>query len=116
MSWVFRTMIVPAALAPLARGLAAGLSPAGVGMFEVPVSSSGTEPATHYISTGQIDSDFAEVVVDADALFAACQAAGAAVTLPQCQALVALSDVTADEPHGVLTRLGLQLVEISDGA
>ena len=41
MTDVFRTLIVPAALAPLARALGAGLSPAGVGMFVVPLSATG---------------------------------------------------------------------------
>ena len=49
---IARTMIVPAALAPLARALAAGLSPGGVGMFQTGLSPTGAEPATHYVSSG----------------------------------------------------------------
>lgn len=89
-----RTMVVPAALAPLARALAAGLSPGGVGMFTTGLSPTGTEPATHYVSSGLINPAFGGVMQSASALHAACVAKGANVTLAQCQALVSQSDVS----------------------
>lgn len=110
MSWNFQTMIVPAALAALARGLAAGLEPeAGAGMFTTALSTNGSEPASHYVSTGMIDDAFAPLLQDAAALRAACVAAGADVPLAQCQALVSQSDVSDDPPFDAFARLGLQL-------
>lgn len=116
MSTVFLTMIVPAALAPLARALAAGLSPAGAGMFVVPLSPTGELPATHYVSSGGIQQEFADAIASGDALYAACQAAVAPVTLEQCNALVAQSDVTdlaVETPWQSFERLGLQMIKAS---
>lgn len=107
----FQTLIVTAALAPLARALAAGLSPAGGGgMFVVGLSSNGEEPASHFVSSGYIDTEIAELLVDAEALHAACVEAGASVTLAQCEALVSQSDVSEEEPFVAFERLGLGLV------
>lgn len=110
MTDVFRTMIVPAALAPLARALAGGLSDRGAGMFEVGLSANAAEPASHYVSTGMIDEAVAGLLTDAAALFAACNAAGAPVTMAQCTDLVSQSDVSDQEPFAAFSRLGLQLV------
>lgn len=112
MSWSHRTMIVPAALAPLARALAAGLSPAGEGMFVVGAAPTGAGPATHYISTGPIQPQFAAAIADADVLYAAAAAAGAPITFDACAALVAQSDVSTDAPRDALARLGLVLLDV----
>jgi len=101
-------MIVPAALAPLARALAEGLAgEAGAGMWQVALAPEGSPEPTHYISTGMIEDQFLSCVTDAGALYAACQAAGASVTQDQCQALVSGSDVSADDPFAAMGRLGL---------
>lgn len=105
------TLIVPVALTPLARALAAGLSPRGAGMFTAALSPTGQEPATHYVSSGRIDAEIGAVLTDANALYAACQQAGASVTLAQCQALVSQSDVSNDNPFSAFDRLGLALVQ-----
>lgn len=111
MTWAFRTMIVPAALAELARALAAGLSPAGVGMFTSGLSADGSEPSTHFVSTGKIEDTFAPLLQDGAAMYAACVAAGANVSQAQCDALVAASDVSEEPPFDAFARLGLQLVQ-----
>jgi hypothetical protein len=107
---VERTLIVTAANAPLARALAVGLSPGGAGMFNTALSPTGAAPATHYVSAGWIDADIAALLGDAAALHAACVAAGAGVSLAQCESLVTQSDVSAENPHSVFDRLGLALV------
>ena len=112
MSDVHACMIVPASLAPLARALAGGLSDRGVGMFEVGLSATGNEPATHFISVGMIDAQIRNLLKDSAALFSACNAAGAPVTLAQCQALVTQSDVSGDDPWVAMARRGLQLVRV----
>lgn len=109
MTDTFCTMVIPAAWAPLARALAKGLSAAGVGMFETPLSPTGELPPTHYCSTGMIRADIADLLGNADRLHAACVAAGAPVTRAQCRAMVSASDVTAEQPFSVFARLGLQL-------
>lgn len=111
MAWDFVTMVVQAELAPLARALASGLTHAGVGMFTTPLSPTGSEPATHYISSGAIEPQFTEAIATAEGLFAACQAVGAPVTLEQCRALVDGSDVSMEPPFDVLDRMGLSIVQ-----
>ena len=111
MTDVFRTMVVPAALTPLARALASGISPiGGTFMFEAGLQPVGGGEITHYCSTGFIGPEFAEYIADADALYAACVAAEAPVTLAQCQALVEQSDVSEEPPFVAFDRLGLVLL------
>lgn len=108
-------MIVPAALAPLARALAEGLAgEAGAGMWQAALAPEGSSEPTHYISTGMIEDQFLACVTDANALYAACQAAGADVTQAQCDALVAGSDVSADDPFAAMGRLGLSFWRQND--
>lgn len=114
MTDVFRTIIIPASLAGLARALAAGLSPGGAGMFTSGLSATGSDPATHWISSGEIGERFAECITSASALHAACVEAGAAVTLEQCAALIGsaiVSDGVAEGPHELIARLGLKLAQ-----
>jgi hypothetical protein len=112
MSWVQKTMILPASLQPLAQGLAAGLAgDSGAGMWTTGLSANGQAPASHYVSTGMIEDTFAAMLADPDAMFSAAQEAGASVTLAQCQALVSGSDVSDEAPFDAFARLGLQLVQ-----
>lgn len=111
MADVTRCLIVTASNAPLARALAEGLSPAGGrGMFTTPLSATGALPATHFISEGWIDEDIASLLTSGPALHAACVAAGASVTLAQCNALVSQSDVSIEEPFEAINRLNLKLI------
>ena len=132
MSDVFRTLIVTSDDAPLARTIAATLDPAhSTGMWETPLSPTGTEPATHYISPGYIGEGFAALVPlatwqlqgdppewvqtayepgDSFAVLALCEEAGMTVTLEQIEDLFADSDVTAEDPWVALGRLGLKIV------
>jgi hypothetical protein len=141
MSDLFRTFIVPAAHADLARALCA-LEPGGAGMFTTGLSADGLGPATHYVSTGQVpgplglaapcavweqDADGAWVEVsrepgNADAVLAAAEAADppVACTLADIEALFLASDITAQDPVTACGRLGLTLVTptepVRDGA
>ena len=109
--WTFRTMIVPAAYAPLARSLAAGIAgESGAGMWQSPLSATGDAPATHYLSTGQIRESFAAMLTDADAIYAACQAMGAPVTLQQITGMVNASDISEESWQEACARLNLQQV------
>ena len=131
MSDIFRTLILPAEVTPLAQEIAATLSPAGQNMWTTGISPTGTAPGTHYISSGLIGPDFAHMVplqvweLDEDgqwqlvrtepgnpqAVTDACNAAGLAVTLEQVEAIFAAADVTEQEAHEAMARLGLQMVQ-----
>lgn len=132
MADIFRTMILPAATTPVAQQIAAALSPAGAGMWTTPLSTTGQEPATHYISTGFIGEDFAYMVPeqmweqdkeglwscvaneggDASAVYDACVAAELAITLADIEAVFAPADVTAQDPFVAMQRLGLSIVSV----
>lgn len=64
MSYTHRVIIVPAAFQQLAQGLceAAAEGDAGKGMFTTGLSETGTAPATHYISSGPIFQNFADLL------------------------------------------------------
>ncbi len=131
MTDILRTLILPAAVAPLARQIAATLSPGGIGMWTTGLSPTGAEPATHYISTGLIAPEFAHMAPEQvwtqgedgawtriststgspQAVTEACVAAGMEVTLAQVLAVFDAADVTEQEPFTALGRLGLVMVQ-----
>jgi hypothetical protein len=134
MSNVFRSLLVPAADATMAAELAAMLDPVNsTGLFTTPLSPTGTEPATHYISTGYIAESFdgplpyqawtqdeqGQWVQTEDdpgspaAVYAACQQLDppAPYTLDNIERLWAAADVTDQDPWTAMSRLGLQLVQ-----
>lgn len=107
-TWVHRTIIVPDAVVIPARLACEALAGAGgSGMYSVPLSPSGEIPATHWISSGLIGQEFADLLANADAL--AAVATGAGLDPAPLVAIVAAADIS-DEPADVaLARLGLQL-------
>lgn len=115
MSYVMRTIIVTAADQALAQALASALAPDGAaGMLDTGLSPTGQLPATHHIATGAIEAQFDAMLHDADAMFAAAQAASAPITLAQCQALVAdstVQDLHEEDAFATMARLGLQLIQ-----
>ena len=57
--WIYRNLIIAAAQRDLAAQLCAVLAgPGGSNMFTTPLSPTGLEPATHYISAGMIEDRF----------------------------------------------------------
>ena len=131
--WAFRTLITTAATTPLARDIAATLSPAGgQQMWLTGLSATGNAPATHYVSTGLISPEFAalvpEQVWEQDAngnwvqtgstpgdpvlCYQMCVAAGMSVTQAQVNAVYAAADVTAQEPFVAFSRMGLKMVQV----
>lgn len=129
--WAFRTLITTAATTPLARDIAATLSPAGANMWITGLSATGNAPATHYVSTGLISPEFAALVPeqtweqdengdwtqtgstpgDPVLCYQMCVAAGMSVTQAQIDAVYAAADVTAQEPFVAFGRLGLVMVQ-----
>ena len=139
----FRTMLVRAADAPLARSLAAGIDPAhSSGMWTTALASADAPTVpTHYISTGFVAEAFADVLPLATWAYeqpdpgqpgtwtrtgylsgnpaAVAESAGEAdppivVTTEQVEALFLASDVTTEDPWAALGRLGLVLAQEED--
>ena len=108
MDWIHRTIIVPAPYAAAASAACEALAGAGgSGMFTTPLSPTGELPATHWISSGLIEQEFAGLLANPDALTAVATQAG--IDPGPLVAIVATADIT-DEPADVaLARLGLQL-------
>jgi len=126
-NYVNRCMIVPAAYAPLARALCAGMTPgdSGSGMFAAGLSATGNAPATHYISSGMIYDTFADLLplksFDAEGKATTIPGqpativtlAEGVVTLAQVNGLLAAVDVTEQGPHTAIARMGLQQVRMA---
>ncbi len=123
MSWQHRCMIVPTEHVDLARALCAALAgEGGSGMFTTALSPTGTEPATHWISSGLIESEFADLlpllsvdVTDAplaghpDHVCTLAHDAGMAVSYDDIVRLFSAVDVSEQPPAEALDRLGLAM-------
>ena len=131
MADTFATLIIAASDADTARAIAAAFGPGGVGMFSTPLSASGIEPATHYISSGYIPAEFVSLAPcttweqdeegnwvqtdhypgDAATVHAYASQAGLPYTLSQIEGVFARSDVSAQEPFTAMGRMGLKIVQ-----
>ena len=110
MPWTHRTIIVPDAVVIAARMACEALAGAGgSGMYSVPLSPTGELPATHWISSGLIEQDFADLLANPDALAAVATQAG--LDAAPLVAIIAASDITDDPADVALARLGLQLCQ-----
>ena len=126
-----RTIIVPAAFQQLAQGLceAAAEGDAGAGMFTTPLSADGTEPASHYISSGPIAAEFGDLLPlttfdeegqpttrPGDIATVEAIATQAGHTLPPgtIAALFNAIDVTELDPWAAMARLGVQIVQVPE--
>jgi hypothetical protein len=133
----FLTLVVPDDDAALARTIAATLSSGGAGMWTTPLSSDGSEPATHWVSSGlvpeawmymvpvrtyeQQDDTGAWILVsqtpgDLQAVIAGCSAAGVTIDPDALAALYASADVTQQDPWVAFDRLGVTIVQPQDAA
>lgn len=104
-TWAFRTMIVPSSLVVLCRQLAASFE-SGAGMWITPLSPTGKAPATHYISSGGIWQQFADMLSSPEAL-----SSGTGISLSQAQTILEACDVSEEEGLTAMTRLNLRFVD-----
>lgn len=134
MAWAYRNMIVADAIVDTCRSLAMLLAGEGQKLWTTPLSADGKEPATHWISSGLIEEQFADLmplsewtwVVDDEEMGTGhweetvispgnpsllAELSGGAVTEEQVQAIFSMCDVTLEEPQQALSRLGLQMVQ-----
>ena len=130
--YTHRTIIVPAAFQQLAQGLCEAVAEgdAGKGMFTTGLSANGKLPATHYISSGHIEQQFADILPlttvnqDGEGLpdihtrpgnveAVEYMAAQAGVDLPPgaIAALFAAIDVSYQGPFEAMARLGLSIAQ-----
>ena len=127
---IFRTLIVPAANVQLVRAIATSFGPGGVGMWTTPLSASGLDPATHYISSGYVPPEYGYLVPlqvwsqnqngdwvlvgsepgDPVAVYTAATAQGVVCTQDDVDDLFAAADVTEQEPFTAMGRLGLTII------
>ena len=134
--YTHRTIIVPAQFQQLAQGLcaAAAEGDAGKGMFTTGLSETGTEPATHYISSGPIyesladllplttvayeEDDAAETTRPGNVETVEAIALQAGFTLPPgtIAALFDAIDVTELGPWAAMARLGLVMAQAEAAA
>lgn len=134
MAYLFRTLIVTAADAPTARAIAAAFGPGGVGMWQTPLSASGSGTPTHYISTGYIPAEFVALAPIATweqtegdgwirtdyspgnaatvALYA--QQSGLPYTEADIEGVHSRSDVSAEEPFLAMGRMGLKIMNTTE--
>lgn len=104
-NWVHRCMIVSASIAETCRELASNLTPAGAGMWTTPLSLTGNLPATAYISSGMVDQVLADLLESPEAL-----AAGTGISLSDAAAILSRSDISEEDPHTAMDRLGFKLI------
>ena len=116
-TWTHRTIIVPDTVVVPARMACEALAGAGgSGMYSVPLSPTGEPPATHWISSGLIEQEFADLLANPDAL--AAVATGAGLDPAQLAALVAASDISdlaLESFDDALARLGLSRIQEPSG-
>lgn len=124
------TIILPAAAQTLAQGLCvAAAGEAGAGVFTTGLSATGEAPATHFISSGAIETQFADILPvatitvvagvetltpatgDLNAVLGLAAAAGVPVDLATVEGLFAALDVSEQPPFTAMERLGLQIVK-----
>lgn len=130
--WIHRCLIVPDVVVEFARNLPVTIAgPSGSNMWTSPLSPSGKLPATHWISSGLIDQQFADLLPltqypsDAEPIHIPGQPAiaaylatqsGVTVTAEQVQALFNVSDASDQDPEVAMTRLGLLQAYEGDAA
>ena len=132
-NWTHRCLICPDDYVALARGLASGIAGAsGQGMWSVPLSATGALPATHWVSAGLMDEDFANLLplttYDAEGnpttqpgqpetIVALAAAQGQTVPLAAVEAMLEACQITLDDGQAGIARAGLKMVqEVEDVA
>ena len=113
--WTFRTIILPVTLADQARDLCMALTgSASEGMFTTPLYTGDT--VTHTISSGYIATEFAEMLPcggeggDVDGLVAMLAGVGTEIEPADLSTLLAMIDISEDEPYQAMTRLGVTII------
>ena len=126
MSNVLRTIVVPAGMVNAARQLGTEIAPGGHSMYVTGLSPTGNPPATHYVSSGLIEAEFAGILNDGLMLHAAAVAGAARQNIPKVATQKQALDIQPqsvvhsgkngevdESPHELFARLGLKIVQES---
>ena len=106
------TLIVPVSVVEQVRQLAA-MWQGGAGMFVTPLYTG--EDVTHYISTGKMDAVVTGWLMgDTAALVTEIHSRGGDTTVEQIQALIDACDISQENPHEAIARMGLSLNPVED--
>lgn len=117
---VYRNMIVKSEYVELARFLCETLAPVGgANMFTTALASINGNIITHYISSGFIDEEFANLMPlketdslgQAEMIVALMDALGHEVSLEAVTTLLSTSDVCLENPFEAMGRLGLKILQ-----
>jgi hypothetical protein len=127
---IFRTMILPASVALMGRKIAS-LAGGGDAWWTTPLSASGKDPATHFISTGMIPAHVVQMLPlqtweqngrsvwvktaskpgQSRPLHGFLLSRGVtAYSLAQIEAMMAAADVTEQPPFTAMGRMGLKII------
>ena len=121
---VYRNMIVKSEYVELARFLCETLAPVGgANMFTTALSAVEGSVVTHYISSGFIDEEFANLMPlreesypgQPEMIVALMDALGHEVSLEAVTQLLSTADVCLEEPFTALARLGLKIHQVEEG-
>jgi hypothetical protein len=108
---VIKTLIVSASIVDLAKSLGEQVGNSAIGMWITPLSPDGLAPATHYISSGAIEEQFAVMLESAENLYAGLTAMSIPITFEQCTFIMANADVSDADWEAALDRMGLKLMQ-----
>jgi hypothetical protein len=131
MTDLFRTLVITSSDVSTTRNIAASFGPGGVGMWTTPLSVSGADPASHYISSGYISEEFVNIVPytewakdennqwisistdegDASTIYSYTSEFGLDVSLSEIQGIFSRSDVSSQEPFVHIERMGLKFIQ-----
>lgn len=129
--YLFRTLIVTAADAALAREIAASFGPNGENFWITAYSPTGEAPATHFITSGYVPPEFAYLVPcqfweqdedgiwtmtgsvpgDPVAVYQAATEQGVTCTQADVDGIFARADVTEQDVFVAADRLGIKMVQ-----
>lgn len=110
--WVHKTIVVSDAVVEQARSLCEQLAGAGgAGMFSTALSADGNEPATHWISSGLIEDQFATMLENPAIFHTAAEQAGIELPAGSIEALLSQCDISDDQAEVAFERLGVQTVQ-----
>ena len=77
-------------------------------MFQTALSADGTEPATHYISSGPIEQQFADLLdAGAAAIVATAESMQVQIDPAVIDALLASADISQESTDDAMGRMGL---------
>lgn len=134
MAWAYRNMIVADAVVDTCRSLAMLLAGEGQKLWTTPLSADGKEPATHWISTGLIEEQFAalmplgtwaqdekgtwylESYYDGQPQLLSQLATDAGYPITEFEVVQVFDqcDVTLQDPQTSYSRLGLQMIQLEE--